>query len=737
MKAFALLFVLMILTIAEAQYAQISTSGSGLYFDPLGRVKISTQPLDVVTYVNISYVQPTLESMNTMLEQAKVLSLKIEMYEKTSSFSAPRGSLDMLMSSCESQLTSLELSTSVKRTSSKSTGASERDLRNLQSAVSKLRSDEKETIVFNNEVIGIRPKTNTVEEDMKTMRRNQDIVEESLRNLSKVIEEKVSQLDKFKIQEFERQLSSVGSIRNNLVFKEYGETLDLNKETLGLQTLIDNSDVRTKMNTWMESIRGNLQLISDTLRDVLISINFAKKDILHTAVISHQRIYDELSKNIYDVSQNSELPYPPKLEYIQSLMDLSKVISFVEDGIIVFVLRIPLVKKNEFILYKYLPMPIAEDPSKPDLFLFIQPDPKHSHLAMSTDKLSYTYVDSIKDCKTLSKDKYLCESETIASTGFLPTCETKLLTEYTPAIPEECDVRVIYGSLNVWHKISNRRWIYVLTATNRMTMDCHGKDPTEENVMGSGILTIPDDCSAHTNSLQLDSSTSGDGTLPIPKSYLNIWNDICCTSEKFAKIKDTVKPARLLKADLIDLKDSSYEVNQIKSNNLTVYICSALVVGVVLILLIILAIYKFRSYLKCNRCTFNQEAESNEAENGQSGPFEKRKATTYNYVPNESNDLGAIQLYPEKSNSPKAGVEKKHYENTNKSKKAVEMEQTKDGIKFRQVETSDQRTVLKKQTILNRLSFKRNRPMAQFSSGPGLSKTNQMKVFDSNDSLNI
>ncbi|XP_077296696.1 uncharacterized protein LOC143918628 [Arctopsyche grandis] len=641
MKAIIFLCFLAIPAIAANQYDQIAKSGSGLYFDPLGQMKIETHPLKVVTFINITSANTKLEHLKKIIKDAKVQSLKIEIYDKGSSFTESRESLDSLMTSCDSDLNSLSLSISQNRRTKRanifsnmwnaiSKDTSENYIEKLQDAVSSLNSNLNGlSISFQNKVIGIKSSMNDIKEDVQEIQTNQIIVHANMRNMSDVImeEKKLSHQDRLKIQEHEQRLDKTDTKLEevSVILNDYKDILTRHGLNLSLhQKSIDILDIRTKMTTYMSSIENSLRSISTAFENLLTAISFAKTGVLHPTVISHQRIYDELVKNIHNVNQNSELPYPLTINNIQSLLDISSVISFVRDGIVIFDVQIPMVYKYEFTLYQYFPMPIAQDPSKPDMFLFIQPDQKHSYLAIETfeNRQHYALFKSIDNCKKLSNSRYLCRSDTIESTDEHPTCETKLLSEHTPTMPAECDVRAVHGNINIWQRISNGRWIYVQTAINRLTMNCHDKDSIqEETVIGSGIMTIPDGCSANINSLHLTPSKKNNIKITLPEVFLNIWNESCCTSDILSEIKNAGEPATLISSDLNDLKKVSFKVNRNGLSSTLVYICSAigLVLIIVIFVLVIFVIFKYR--MACNKfLNCSKTLKSDQVEEGNDPP---------------------------------------------------------------------------------------------------------------------
>lgn len=667
------------------KYVDPINNGSGMYFDRLGNVKISKEPLFIATVVNLSSINALLSSTAQELKYAKISSFQIQLVDEKSSFSKTIKSLEMQLNSCESQFRSL-----YNKRSKRFIGAilatisarkAKKQINKLSDALEELKRNVNEnSILTENKFLAIRSDMKDMSFDITKLKENEIKLQNDLKDVRKTMEEekKLSEEARKTLIEHGKRLDDVDAKIEDIdvVLTAYGLFLKNHDDILNLHSsLINKTDVRLQMATQLDDIDKVLNIISDRLRDVLNSINLAKLNVLDTVVVSHDSIFKELTKYVDDLPYNSELPYQPISSNVQKMMDISKVSCFVFEDLIMYVLEVPLVTKTEFLAYDYFPMPVAQDLQHPDLFLFIQPDSKHSCLALSRDKLSYTYIDSFKSCKLLEADKYFCETDRILSTGIIPTCETRLLTEPVKTVPEECQVRIVKGFIDVWHKLKNKQWLFVQTKINRLTIECDKAEPEEVEIIGSGVLTVPEECSAHTLSNQLIANEESGTIYPPPKVYLNIWNSGCCSFNSVNKTIQDKKPISLVASNLKFSIEESHEMLN-EDNSLTIIYVSALV-GIVLLLIVIFASYKLFGYVKGKQQS-SEDPEMHGKRFFSSGP---------------SKNSSSLKRFKEIFSKNDAS---QNQEETNDSKKFEEIEESEGRKKTTKTEVQNRKIVLSK-----------------------------------------
>lgn len=102
-------------------------------------------------------------------------------------------------------------------------------------------------------------------------------------------------------------------------------------------------------------------------------------------------------------------------------------------------------------------------------------------------------MDSINECKTVNYDHLICPFVPVLSNINNPSCETKLLTEVTVSLPETCNSKLLYGSINLWQKLHDGKWIYVQSKPNKLTVKCKN-GINDYTLSGTGIISLNNDC---------------------------------------------------------------------------------------------------------------------------------------------------------------------------------------------------------------------------------------------------
>jgi len=253
------------------------------------------------------------------------------------------------------------------------------------------------------------------------------------------------------------------------------------------------------------------------------------------------------------------------LQNIHIIIDLSTLIVYYYDNKLMFIIQIPLIKPVKFNLYKSLPLPTPRD----HLTYYVLIHPSKPYVAITDDRLTYTLLDSISDCKLVNKDYILCPTTSILSTISNPTCESKLITEATLSLPEICDSKIIYGNTNIWQKLNDDKYIYVQTKANRLTLKCEN-NVTDYVLQGTGILSLKNNCVAYFETLQFYPSIKFKLILP---NQINLNFDLtldnCCKYDLINISSHSLNPISLSHVDLESLKLASHKLDNLENEILT------------------------------------------------------------------------------------------------------------------------------------------------------------------------
>jgi hypothetical protein len=86
-------------------------------------------------------------------------------------------------------------------------------------------------------------------------------------------------------------------------------------------------------------------------------------------------------------------------------------------------------------------------------------------------------------------------------------CEV-LKLQLIRTVPKTCAQSILELKETLWIPLKDNSWIYVATATTRMTVLCSDQNPTDIEIGGSGILTFLADCTGYGDKAMIRSLTS-------------------------------------------------------------------------------------------------------------------------------------------------------------------------------------------------------------------------------------
>lgn len=302
------------------------------------------------------------------------------------------------------------------------------------------------------------------------------------------------------IQNFNKTISSVDKNRRTLI-----KNLDLLKAYAENNNVdIENLNLISRMEQHIQLLQIMISQSENEISTLINAILFIKQGSLHPSIISSSQLVKELSKTLHFLPSNVNYPSNLDESHIHEILNIVTLQAYFTNTKLICIINIPLVDDTEFNLYHLIPLPVSYENQN---HVFIQPS--STYLAISKNKLHYTLMQEIINCKSLSETSYICENtEPMFSTHTKPICETELLF-FEEHIPQSCDKRIVQLSSEIWHKLDNKnQWVFVLPKTNIITISCQNKETFKDiSVSGSGILELKPKCKAYTPSTILLANT--------------------------------------------------------------------------------------------------------------------------------------------------------------------------------------------------------------------------------------
>ena len=210
--------------------------------------------------------------------------------------------------------------------------------------------------------------------------------------------------------------SSLGAVNNTLADVEYNENLlkeGVNKVTEYMNTL--KLETNKKMNLFSAKIEieGHILRVNNAMStlqrnlDVLIdSVVNARKGVLQPQIKSPLTLMETLIKSLSAFSKDTALPFPLSKDSAHLTLRLCDLQVYIKNGILGYVIQLPLANRGKFNIYRLIPIPVPLDRSK-----FLYTDTGKSFLWIDQARQYYFMTDKewMDSCKILNAMNYVCK----------------------------------------------------------------------------------------------------------------------------------------------------------------------------------------------------------------------------------------------------------------------------------------------------------------------------------------
>lgn len=558
------------------------TSSPGIYFDYLGKLKIHNGNLNVVIPLDISYIGPHIENVNSVLGTVRYLCKQSK-------------ALDDI--DCHNILEPLTVRY--------------HDIVKEYSSISHLMNNRaKRSAWFGGVGTVFKHIFGTLDEDDAL---KYDDAISSVQNNQK----ELASLMKQNILVTTSTIASYNKTLYKIKFNEDSLTNAVDKFSLELKNLsVISNDllIKSKLNYILNSLETTILSLSFQLEAITNSVLFTNQNILHPTVITPLQLYRELADSYRHLPNDLELPVKLDIDLIHVILSSSKLVCYFLNNKIIFVLQIPLVASKEYSLFHSVALPVPHGTVSPNSFTTIVPSIKY--IAMTKDKSQYCKLDDLNQCKIIDSRYRICEITDVFPSGTNPSCESELMSKVINKLPVQCETKFIYGIIDTWKPLANNRWIYVQSQLSKLSIDCNNLELFETNILGTGILNIPSNCTAYCKSARLLPKYKNlNVSIPLYKTDFNLINDSCCSVNKFNNIAPSVTPLKLQNLDLdkininptLILDSMSQKVNKILTQQHVIKYGAhySVIVIIIVIVLLCIVIFKLYSMLKSgSSCLF-------------------------------------------------------------------------------------------------------------------------------------
>lgn len=498
----------------------------GLYFDPIGSLKYYNDYWNIITFSETSYIETHLTKLKKILESSKEICGKYQSTKLQIDCFNVLSPLETMFLNIENHLLSLSHITNNQTRSKRSAwfGIGGPILKQLFGSLD--------------------------EDDAKTFTDAINAVQDDQRHLASLMKDNI------------HVITSTISTFNNSISKLNSNEQSLNENMNKLNTILDSiSESNNKLQVsshlalTFNALESSLMILNSNLNNLIDAILFGRLNVVHPSILSPMQLYKEFITN--NVVRN--FPISVDLNNVHLLLDISEISSYFVDNKLVFVIRIPLALLAEYNLYHVFALPTFHDATNLNSFVMIHPTAKY--LSMTADKLTYSVLNDLSECKVLRSDLYLCKIGNIHSSVANPICETIILSEHVNKLPDCCDYKILHGNVDIWQKLVNNRWIYVQSEVTKLSVNCDN-EIQDYDITGTGILNLPKHCKAYHKLLQFLPSSDIITQVYVPNPNFNIIDDDCCTKKKFNDTISHLAPIKLSHVNLDQLQYAAHRLNQ-------------------------------------------------------------------------------------------------------------------------------------------------------------------------------
>jgi hypothetical protein len=438
-------------------------SGSGIYYEPIYKMKFYSSKFNLITHVNISVFIEKFDEMNNLINYNDKLCLA-------------NTNVSNICNNFKSEL-KITKTTLLKRYTS---------LMSLQNGVRMKRGLINVIGEFENWAFGVVGDSDyqKIQQEINTNKNNNEKTLVTMKTQVKLVQSSLN------------QMSNVSSITSQNFIKLQREYNDLvNKINFKQNDLIE-IQINQQLSNYLTNFNFIMTSFSLEMEELLNALLLAHKNILHPVILNNIQLKTILGNIQSELSTNQVLPL--NIDVNSSLEEFMKLVTITtkfSNFQLLFIINFPICTPEIYTLFQIWPMPIEVTNSQ---FMFIQPN--NPYLAISQNNqqfISFSDVDYNK-CTLGITVKY-CELDIPVYLGIYPLCEIQLLklTNNT-VLPKQCAVHHIFHNNAYFKKLNTKNtFLYWVSTTVQTTLVCSAST-TFHILKGAGTIKLPSACSLYT-----------------------------------------------------------------------------------------------------------------------------------------------------------------------------------------------------------------------------------------------
>lgn len=376
----------------------------------------------------------------------------------------------------------------------------------------------------------------------------------------------------------------------------------------------------------------------DKLLNILL---YAEQGKLHPYLISPKQLQQQISQISQVIPRNLFLT--SRLHSFYQISNFNAILT--KNNILVFQIKVPLLKINNYKVYKLIPIPIKQIDNTFSIYDI------HNELIIidsQADQYAILQVESLNKCyKDL--EYYICQQNSSLLTNNYKNCEIALYKSLSKTQEQndkpECGRRIFEIHNSIWIELSDgQSWIFLTTKLLNLNLICQNNE-FNTNIINKGIIRIKNSCTmkidglilhpklsnTKSNFIKYDETFISKDNYTIDKHIKNHY--INSTNFKNYQPISITKNVQLIEIskNIQDLETETKNLQtlkKIKNTHIitTITISSSIIIVIILSILCYIRIY----WVKRNKTDPEQMTEENDVETGTIDENEPNTSTTDN-----------------------------------------------------------------------------------------------------------
>lgn len=288
------------------------------------------------------------------------------------------------------------------------------------------------------------------------------------------------------------------------------------------------------------------------------AITLVSKGIVSYNIRNPKDLFLELDQ----IKSKYTLPIKLSIETTYIYYKLMNIKSFIRNNLLVITFDIPLVNTISYDLFEIHSLPT---PHKNDTTLLSYIEPNKPYILVSVTRTVYSTLNNIQNCQEYLPTQWLCRNIQTSKRVDQENCQIQLFFKTRIHIPKTCRIRHIFAEAEIWHKISDNQWLFILSKPTSVNIICNTNKEYEEILQKVGIITLDTGCKAYIDYTVLEvENIVGIHNITSKIPSTDITNDECCQQLKENITIKGVKlqPMTVTNIDLSELKYAQHKLSQ-------------------------------------------------------------------------------------------------------------------------------------------------------------------------------